>query len=354
MNPKLSSGYAVQTWDLTKSFKANAVGDDLPWFWAAIVGVKNRLSPPPKKTVVDHISFTVKTGEFFGILGANGAGKTTLLKLLSGILYPDSGSGTVNSHDLLRDRMAVRKSVATSKAQGWLGLLWQLSGRENLLFRARMAGVPGREANKRVDEILERLDLARKARSYSWELSAGETQKFNLATTFISRAPLVMLDEPTSHLDPQVAREVRAFIKQDLNKANGQTVIMSTHYLEEADLLCDRVAMIHEGKLVAFDSPAALRRTYVPDPILELRAENYASEIGEAAKAKCGLTEMIERFEDLATGRVRLRPKWPGRSGDLDALCGELKAQGVVITSVRSVEPTLDDVYFQVTQGRIK
>jgi len=349
-----SEHYAIQTDGLTKSFKGDSGGDQLPWFFAAVVGIRNLILRPPKRVVVDNVSLSVKTGEFFGVLGSNGAGKTTLLKLLSCLLYPDSGGGTVNGYNILKERMSVRRSVTISKAQGGLGLLWQLSGRENLLFRARMSGLSSKEAVRRVDYIIERLDLGRKARSYSWELSSGEVQKFTLAATFISSSPIVMLDEPTSHLDPGVAREVRTFVKQDMNKLGGQTIIMSTHYLEEADLLCDRVALMRKGRILACDTPAALKQKYAPENILEIRASNYTPEIGESVKKSCGIAELLERFEDLATGQVRLRPKWTEDDGDEQLLRRELESSGVVIASIRKVNPSLDDVYFHLTQEKLK
>lgn len=352
--PDPSQRYAIRTEGLTKSFKGDSGGDQMPWVFATVVGVKNLILPPPKRVVVDNVNLAVQTGEFFGVLGSNGAGKTTLLKLLACLLYPDAGGGTVNGYDILKERMSVRRSVTISKAQGGLGLLWQLSGRENLLFRARMSGLSNKEAVRKVDYIIERLGLGRKARSYSWELSSGEVQKFTLAATFISSAPIVMLDEPTSHLDPRVAREVREFIKQDLNKAGGQTIIMSTHYLEEADLLCDRVALMRKGQILACDTPAALKQKYAPEPILEIRASKYAPEIGDQIKQKYGIAELLERFEDLATGQVRLRPKWAGDGGDADAVRCELESRGVVITSIKNVNSSLDDVYFRLTQEKLK
>jgi ABC-2 type transport system ATP-binding protein len=343
---------AVRIWNLTKSYKGKSPGDQLSWTSAAVLGVKRLIRPPRRKVIIDNVSLSVKNGELLGIVGANGAGKTTLLKLLSCIIYPDAGGGSVNGYDILRERRLVRRSVAVSKAQGWLGLLWQLSGRENLMFRAGLCGISRKEAAERVDCVLDRMDLTRKAHSYSWEWSAGETQKFNLAATFICSAPLVMLDEPTSHLDPQVARVVREFIKQDLNTINGQTIIMSTHYLEEAELLCDRVALLHNGQILACDAPSALKRAYAPQHITEVRALNYAPELGERIKAKCGITDLTEHFEDVATGQVRLRPKWSAPPGDREALRRALEEQRIIITSINQVGPSLDDVYFQLIQEK--
>lgn len=341
----------VQTWGLTKHFNGRGDGDR-SWLGAVLGGAQRLFASPRRRTVVENIELNVRRGEFFGLVGPNGAGKTTLLKLLACLLYPDAGGGQVNGFDLQRQRMAVRRSITTSRAQGWLGLLWQLNGRENLLFRARMCGIEAREAAARVDYILERLNLERQARRYSWELSAGETQKFNLAATFIARAPVVLLDEPTSHLDPQVAREIRQFVKEDLNQGQGQTIILTTHYLEEADLLCDRVALMHGGRLLACDTPAALKQRYAPETRLEIRARNYTPESGARVRAECGLVELLEQFEDLATGQVRLKPVTAAGAAPLDeaALRRALAAEGVIVTALRPAPPTLDDVYVQLMQ----
>lgn len=353
-NTEPSAEFAVQTWDLVKSYRGDSTNDRRSWVLAVVGGIKRLVAQPQKKVVVDGVSLTVKRGELFGIVGSNGAGKTTLLKMLSCLIYPDSGGGLVNGYDLIRGRVNVRRSVAIAKAQGWLGLLWQLNGIENLLFRARMCGIERREAKRRAEQALERLEIAHKARSYSWEWSAGETQRFNLAMTFIVRTPLVILDEPTSHLDPRGARLVREFISEDLNKLNGQTVMMSTHYLEEADLLCDRVAILHKGRLLACDTPAALKRSHSPQRLFEARAVNYAPEIGRRVKEKCNLVEVIERYEDIAVGQARLRPTWRDSQADLDAFRRALEAEGAVVTSINEVAPTLDDVYFHLTQETVQ
>jgi ABC-2 type transport system ATP-binding protein len=203
--------------------------------------------------------------------------------------------------------------------------------------------------------VLERLEIAHKADEYSWNWSAGERQKFGLAMTFITRTPLVLLDEPTSHLDPRTARLIREFVKEDLNRRNGQTVLMSTHYLEEADQMCDRVAILRAGRLLACDNPAALKRAHVPDSILELRVAGYAPEVGQDLKARCGLAELLEHFEDVATGHAQLRPKWPdGAPPDPDALGRALEARGVAVLATERAAPTLDDVYFHLAREQVK
>lgn len=346
------SSPAVETWDLTKSFKDDTPIGSQDWTDAMGKGVKHLFHPMKKrKTVIDSVNLSIKRGELFGLLGPNGAGKTTFLKLLSCLLYPDGGGGVVNGYDLRRERSAVRNSVAIAKAGGYLGTLWQLTGMENLLFRARMCGISGKEASERVNHVLDRLQIAHKAREHSWNWSAGERQRFNLAMTFIAQTPVVILDEPTSHLDPHISRIVREFVKEDLSRRDGRTVIMSTHYLAEADLLCDRVAILHKGRILACDTPAKLKRIHVPEQMLEVQCVNYTPEIGERIKGKCGVSELLEHFQDVATGQVKLRPKWSGTTRDPDALRRELDAEGVTVTSNKWVDATLDDVYFYLTEA---
>ncbi len=344
----------VETWDLSKTFRSRPHDEWRTWVEAAIDAVKDCVAPPFEKTVVDGVTLTIERGEFFGIVGSNGAGKTTLLKLLSCLLFPDRGDGRVNGYDLRRQPTAVRASVGIAPAGGFLGILWQLTAWENLLFRARLAGLSAVDARARARYVLDRLEVADKAHEYSWNWSAGERQKFSLAMTFVVRTPLVLLDEPTSHLDPRVSRLIRDFVKNELNRQNGQTILMSTHYLEEADLLCDRVALLHRGRILACDAPANLKRASGLEQILELRVTHYTPQIGERVKVRCGLVEIGEQFEDVVTGQARLRPQWSDGVRDIAWLRQELASEGVDVRAIRSVEPSLDDVCFHLTREKIQ
>jgi ABC-2 type transport system ATP-binding protein len=341
---------AVHTWALTKTFRGHPPREDHAWTDALIEGVGRLFRPPERKTVVDRVDLAVEAGEFFGVIGSNGAGKTTLLKLLSGLLYPDAGGGAVNGYDLRRERSSVRRSVVI--ARSGLTALWQLNGRENLLFRARMCGLSGPEAAERADYVLERLELTHKAYDYSWNWSAGEFQKFSLALTFIARTPLVLLDEPTSHLDPRTARLIRDFVTEELNRQNGQTILMSTHYLEEADMLCQRVAVLHRGRILACDTPSNLKRAHAPDRLIEVRVGGYTADMGAAVRRQCGLAHLAEHFEDVATGQALLHPRWAGAPPDPEALRRAIEAAGGRVLSVNRVEPGLEDVYFTLTGGQ--
>jgi ABC-type multidrug transport system ATPase subunit len=343
---------AVVTEDLTKTYRGDAPDDNRSWGDALVDLAKRAWRQPEKKTVVDRVSLEVRQGELFGIVGSNGAGKTTFLKLLSCLVYPNHGSATVNGYDLVRQRSAVRRSVVIAKAGGWMSTLWQLSGRENLLFRARMCGLPAAEARRRTRYVLQRLELEHQADEHSWSWSAGELQRFSLGLCFIARTPVVMLDEPTSHLDPHVARLIREFVREDLIRDGGQTVLMSTHYLEEADQLCDRVAVFSHGRVLACDTPAALRAQYAPDRVLELWVTGYRGSVGEEIRKDESVGELIEHFEDVATGRARLRPTWTGRA-EPEALRSRLEDCGVTVLESREVDPSLDDVYVRLSRERL-
>jgi ABC-2 type transport system ATP-binding protein len=342
---------AVETENLTKTYRGDPPGDR-SWGDALVDLAKRAWRRPEEKTVVDSVTLQVREGELFGIVGSNGAGKTTFLKLLSCLVYPDAGRAIVNGYDLVRQRSAVRRSVVIAKAGGWMSTLWQLTGRENLLFRARMCGLPAKEAERRTRYVLDRLELEHQADEHSWSWSAGELQRFSLGLCFVARTPVVMLDEPTSHLDPHIARLIREFVREDLIRTGGQTVIMSTHYLEEADQLCDRVAVFSHGKVLACDTPPALRARYAPDRVPELWVAGYRGSVGEEIRKEESVAELIEHFEDVATGRARLRPAWTGRP-DPERLRSHLENHGVSVLEVREVDPTLDEVYVRLSRERV-
>lgn len=200
---------------------------------------------------VDHISFTIARGEIFGFLGPNGAGKTTTIKMLTGQLPPSSGSARVLHYDIVKEREALQARIGVVfESQN---VYERMSGRDNLRFAGKLYGVDG----KRVDEMLDLLGLAphadRKVKTYS----NGMKQRLVIARALLHEPDLLFLDEPTRGLDPNVARDIRQFI--DELAASGVTVFLTTHYMEEADRLSDRVAILHRGRIVDLDAPANLK-----------------------------------------------------------------------------------------------
>lgn len=203
---------------------------------------------------VDNISFSVEAGEIFGFLGHNGAGKTTTIRMLSGQLLPSSGRGRVAGCDIVTEQQRLRPLIGVvSEHQN---LYERMSGRENLEFAARLYG----QDTQRVDAVLEQVDLLDRAKDRVQNYSNGMKQRLVIARSILHRPQIVFLDEPTRGLDPVVGRELRQLIT-DMS-SQGVTIFLTTHYMEEADQLCDRVAFLSEGRIVALDTPNELKTAH--------------------------------------------------------------------------------------------
>ncbi len=241
-----------------------------PPLWRRLLGAKADLPPPgalPPVTegekepvaAVDHVSFRIKRGEIFGVLGPNGSGKSTLIRLISTLLKADRGRASVFGLDIEAEEMAVKRLISRVSVDA--AFFKKLIPLENLLYGARLYGVTGAEAKVKAYEIMGRLGLKRGSYTEPMEeMSRGMQQKVAVARAFLTSPILLLLDEPTTGLDPRSKREVHAFI-EELRDSHDATILITTHDMEEADLLCDRVAVIHNGKLVATDSPANLKRS---------------------------------------------------------------------------------------------
>jgi ABC-2 type transport system ATP-binding protein len=203
---------------------------------------------------VDNISFTVEAGEIFGFLGHNGAGKTTTIRMLSGQLLPNSGRGRVAGCDIVTEQQRLKPLIGVvSEHQN---LYERMSGRENLEFTARLYG----QETQRIDAVLEQVALLDRAKDKVQNYSNGMKQRLVIARSILHRPQIVFFDEPTRGLDPVVGRELRRLITDMSNQ--GVTIFLTTHYMEEADQLCDRVAFLSEGRIVALDKPGNLKTAH--------------------------------------------------------------------------------------------
>jgi len=219
---------------------------------------------------VDHVSFSVSEGEIFGVLGPNGSGKSTLIRLLATLLLPDGGDIRVFDFDVVRQAMQVQRLINRVSVEA--SFFKKLSPMENLLYGARLYGMSGAETRHRVIEILTRLGLEeRSIHKPMEEMSRGMQQKVAIARALLSHPRLLLLDEPTTGLDPRSKREVQEVVRE-LRDQHNTTILLTTHDMEEADHLCDRVAIIDGGKIVALDTPQELKGR-IPrnghDPTLE-------------------------------------------------------------------------------------
>jgi sodium transport system ATP-binding protein len=221
-----------------------------------------------KNKVLRGISFQAQSGEIFGLLGPNGAGKTTTLRIVSTLLSPDAGTVEVLGFDTRTAPEEVRRRVGVVTAD--IGVYPRLSARENIAYFARLSGLDGHRLKARVDAVIERLDIDAFAGQRAESLSSGQKQKVAIARAIVHDPPLLMFDEPTSNLDVLASREVRAFMLE--SKARGKCVIFSTHVLHDAERLCDRITILHEGQVVASGPTAQVRgiRAELEDAFLEL------------------------------------------------------------------------------------
>lgn len=233
---------------------------------------------------VDHISFSVQQGEIFGVLGPNGGGKSTLIRLISTLLLPDDGQITVFGYDVVKNPTQVQQRINRVSVEA--SFFKKLSPMENLLYGARLYGVEGGEIRKKVVEILTRLGLEKRTIFAPMEeMSRGMQQKVAIARALLSRPKLLLLDEPTTGLDPRSKREVQAVVRELRNE--GTTILLTTHDMLEADTLCDRIAILDKGKVRALDTPAALKRmiqspegheTTLEDVFMELTGKKLINE----------------------------------------------------------------------------
>ncbi len=282
-------------------------------------------------TAVDDVSFEVARGEVFGFLGPNGAGKTTTIKMLTGLLRPTAGRGTVAGFDLARETESVKRSI------GYMSQLFSLYGdltvEENIAFFAGLYGVPRARRAERRDWVLEMAGLRDHRGRLTQELSLGWKQRLALGTAVLHEPPVLFLDEPTSGVDPISRRDFWDLIGG--LAAGGTTVFVSTHYMEEAEY-CHRLALMNRGRIIALDRPAALR-TAMPVPLLEIAT----ADAPRAVEALAGAADVID--VGLFGRAVHVTVRDAGRARV--ALPAVLGAHGVAVHGIRVVEPSLEDVF---------
>jgi ABC-2 type transport system ATP-binding protein len=209
-------------------------------------------------SAVNDVSVTVYRGEIFGVLGPNGSGKSTFIRLLSTLLVPDSGHVTIFGHDVEREERAVQRLINRVSVEA--AFFKKLSPLENLMYGARLYGIGGAEAHRKIIEILKRLDLRPDSINKPMEeMSRGMQQKVAIARALLTAPVLLLLDEPTTGLDPRSKREVQLLVRE-LRDTHDATIVLTTHDMSEADALCDRIAIIHDGKIVALDTPNELKK----------------------------------------------------------------------------------------------
>jgi daunorubicin resistance ABC transporter ATP-binding subunit len=288
-------------------------------------------------TAVDRLTLTVQRGEIFGLLGPNGSGKTTTVNMISGLSRPTSGSMTVMGYDIARDVRAVRALLGAVPQE--TALYEELSARRNMAFHAELYGVPASERDKRITELLELVGLSDRKQSRVGTFSGGMKRRLALARALLHDPQLIYLDEPTLGVDVQSRRALWDYILG--LKARAKTVLLTTNYLEEANALCDRLAILDRGKLVALDTPANLKRTY-GDTILEVETAQPLSQ---------ALLERLRAIPGVRDVSVHDAAVKVSAGGD-QPVVGQvltLITQETVLRSVAQREPNLDEIFLSLT-----
>ncbi len=287
---------------------------------------------------VDHISFTIEEGELFGFLGPNGAGKTTTVRMLSGLTRISEGQARVGGFDVRRQTKEVKAHIGV--VQDTSNLYLDLSVYDNLMFAAQIHGVPRHQRHKRVMELLEMFGLASRKDQRFAALSRGLKRRLTIAAALVHDPPILFLDEPTLGLDVKSRRLMHRLIKE--LHAKGTTIFLTTHYIEEADRLCDRIAIVNHGRILLADTPERIKRKAQGEQIVRVSFDGGGDELPEQLR---GLAH-VDSVEAMGDG-------FELRSERVSELLLELadfaRSHGLRIISLNTAGPTLEDAFAQLT-----
>jgi ABC-2 type transport system ATP-binding protein len=310
----------------------------------SVIEIKDLTKEFDGLVAVNHATLNVEKGEIFGFLGPNGAGKTTAVKMLCTILYPTSGTAKVCGYDIVRQRDEVRECI---------GIVFQdraidtfLTGKENLDFHARMYHLDRKTRQERVAEVLDLLDLRGKEDMRVSECSGGTQRRFEVARGFLNHPRVLFLDEPTLGLDVQARRNLWDYIKI-LNEKEGITIILTTHYMEEADYLCHRVGIIDHGRIVALDTPEKLKQAVGLNLISLEMAQDSSGSLVDSLKQLRWIRK-IERRD----GSLEL--SIDGGEEKIPELVDFADNHGLVISSIKLYKPSLEDTFLHYTGRTIR
>jgi ABC-2 type transport system ATP-binding protein len=310
--------YSVETRSLSKSFgTVNAVND---------------------------VSFTVKAGEIFGFLGPNGAGKSTTIMILTTLLKPTSGHALVSGYDVMTHPKQVRQSIGYVQQESTVDEY--LTGRENLLLQARLNHIPKDQIKKKIDDILELIELSDKQNDPVITYSGGMRKRLDIAGGLLHQPKVLFLDEPTVGLDIQTRRKIWEYIKK-IHKEFQMTIFLTTHYMEEADQLCDRIGIIDNGKIQVIDTPENMKNA-MGNEIISLTFENENSEDFLSQLSQIDLIKKINKDNDKFTLFVSSGTEVIPKIFQISV------ALGIKITSISLTRPTLDDVFISYTGREIR
>jgi ABC-2 type transport system ATP-binding protein len=331
----MNTSHAIQTKDLGRIYKLRG---------------PKRKDDPREIVALEGVNLEIESGELFGLLGPNGAGKTTLIKILCTLLLPTSGSALVDGLDIAREAQEVRRriSMVSGGETSGYGLL---TVEENLWMFARFYGLDNATARQRIGEMLEVVGLTDRKRTKISDLSTGLRQKMNFVRGFVTDPNVVFLDEPTLGLDVGAAREVRGFIRQWMAEHPGRTILLTTHYMAEADELCDRLAIIDRGRLLALDTPLSLKRRLQREAIFNLKVGPLGP-----LPSKEAMIEAVPGVRQVTVGEQNGHTDLSlilEAEDALPAVLAHLTGRGSHLIALEKREPTLEDVFVDLVGRRL-
>ena len=297
-------------------------------------------------TALESVSFTVQKGEIFGLLGPNGAGKTTTIKTICTLLQPTSGEVFVNGHDVVKESQQARQDLGVMLT-GDRTLYWKLSGRENLEYFSALYHMNRVRAKQRIQDLLKLVGLDERQDTLVENYSTGMRIRLSFIKGILHEPPVILLDEPTMSLDPQSARLIREII-QDM-KRQGHAILLTTHYMEEADQLSDRVAVIDHGKIIALAPPGELKRSVMKSEVIEIEAQNIDPQIVEKLKGIPSVNEVVSTIQDPSSLRGFVKVHSNDGKNTIPEMLGILVKGGVEVSNVKIATPTLEDVFISLT-----
>lgn len=331
----------IEVQNLKKQFKQNTASSGL---------IKTLLGRVPSREVIAlrDLSFNVEEGQFYSLLGRNGAGKTTAIKILCTLLLPDSGSAEIGGFDVDRDSVEVRRQIGVS-IRGERSVYWRLSGRQNLEYFGQLYDLRGSELKRRVAEVGEVIALSDRLDDYVERYSMGMKQRLAIGCALIHRPRVLMLDEPTIGLDAASARNLRQFISHELRDREKVTILYTTHYMHEAEVMSDKLGILHDGALVAEGTPTEVIGMVRSENVLEMTVRPMVD----------GLQERLSNLQDVGTitvtdlgdGRGTVRLVSTADSLSVATVASAISDLPTAIESFESQRPSLEDAFVTLTGG---
>jgi ABC-2 type transport system ATP-binding protein len=312
----------------------------------SIIDVQNLTKAFGDFVAVDGITFDIKKGEIFGLLGPNGAGKSTTIRMLSTLTRPTKGTATIGGFDIVKQDTEVRKLIGIVSEK--MIMYNRLTARENLWFFGNLFGMPRKELNARIAELLALVQLTKWEKAQVGTFSTGMKQKMNIIRALLNMPQVLFLDEPTMGLDPQSTVEIREFVRK-LNREHGTTILITTHMMGEADLLCDRIGIIDHGKIVALDTSTNLKNSIsgANTTVLTLEISNLTTDLLATVRA----LPCVETVAQENSSHLKVHAHGEGA---FDNIIDTIRAQKANIVSIQNIQPTLEDVFLHITGREVR